>query len=232
MSILLINRPNWIVPVFQELIESDPTVYKIQFKRFPADYMWRDFLDLTPIMLGMEALDLTATEALVTANQAVTDAAAAQNTADEALALGGAGGGARRATMWMDEAHYVTGTPTRQINSAYIGNVIVFTTTLFAEFTFSFVSGALNDGELVFVGTRSNASGEIDIFVDDEFMVTIDLYNSTTLINQEMSAAFGLGNPTFAAGYHKLRVRVQDKHASSLGYACALSKIYLRGASD
>lgn len=253
MAFLLINRPNWVVPVFQEVIESDPTVYKIQFKRFPADYMWRDFLDLSSILVGMEALDTLATGANTTANQALldaadaqtsannaqtdatqalSDAATAQATADAALALGGAGGGARRATMWMDEAHYIVGTPTTLVGDAYIGNFIRYTTTDLAEFTMSFVSGALNDGGVYLLGTKSNNSGIVEVRIDGTLLGTADLYNATTLNNQLMLIGFGFGNPTFAAGYHKLSVKVNGKFVSSLGFAAAFTKVYIRTNAD
>lgn len=248
---LITTNPVFILPVFQEI--SDVDVLIIQYKPFAAFYQWRDFLDLSPIMVGLTELDEAATEALANANQAIldaanaqtsannaqtdatqalSDAAAAQATADSALALGGAAGGARRATMWMDEAHYIVGTPTIQVNDAYIGNFIRFTTTDLAEFTMSFVSGALNDGGVYLLGTKSNNSGIVEVRIDGTLLGTADLYNATTLQNQLMLIGFGFGNPTFSAGYHKLSVKVNGKFVSSSGFAAAFTKVYIRTNAD
>jgi hypothetical protein len=112
MSIfLLTTRPNWIVPVFRQ------TDMLIEYKRFPADYIWRPFLDLSGVVYDdtavwdaiseleatdtatLEALALigadaataqaTADSALANAATAQTTAENAQETADEALALAG-----------------------------------------------------------------------------------------------------------------------------------------------
>jgi len=57
---LLTTKPNWFMPVFQQVGNV------VQFKRFPADYMWRDFLDLsglafddTDINAAIAALEAT-----------------------------------------------------------------------------------------------------------------------------------------------------------------------------
>lgn len=267
MSFLLNPKPNWIMPVFRQQIVEDPFSVKIQFKRFPADYMWRDFIDLTVILSLITAINaqiadmldtmnnmqvqIDETEAIAIdayelavvaqdlANDGIIDAAtayglaeAASNDAAAALALASAGGGARRATMWMDEAHYTVGTPTTLIGDAYLGNFVRYTTTNLAEFTFSFVSGALNDGGIYLLGAKGATSGIVEVRIDGTLVGTVDLYNATTLNNQLLLIGFGFGNPTFTAGYHKLSVKVNGKHASSSGWAAAFTKIYIRTNAD
>src|SRR3972149_1320668 len=155
MTFLLTTKPNWIIPVFRQ------TGFIIEYKRFPADYMWRPFIDLSEVIVDLtdindaiEALDTaviaaqsTADTALTTAtiaesqaNIGIADAATAYGLAEtasidaaNALALASAGCGGRRATIWMDEAHYINGTPTLLVTDTYLGNFIRFTTTDLAE---------------------------------------------------------------------------------------------------
>jgi hypothetical protein len=93
MTILSVTRPNWIVPLFRQ------TGYVIEYKRFPADYRWREFLDLSEIDTRITAIEanlpanLAATLATMTAatataqaraNEGVANAATAQSTANAA----------------------------------------------------------------------------------------------------------------------------------------------------
>jgi len=267
MTFLLTERPNWLIPTFRQQIETEPVSVKIQYKRFPSDYMWRDFLDLTPFITNITDINTQIQDILNTlnnmqvqidetegiaidaydlaiiagdiANAALTDAANAQvsadtanNTADDALALATAGGGGRRATMWADEFHYTAGTPVLLHSSTYRYNFIRYTDTLNAKFTTSFVSGALNDGGLYFLCTKSANSGIITAKIDGTTVGSADLYSATTLNNELALIGFGFSNPTFPAGYHKLEVETTGKFASSSGYAASITKIYVRTNAD
>jgi len=111
MSIFLITaRPNWLVPVFRQ------TGFMVEYKRFPADYTWRPFLDLSDTVYDdaailtsigdLQAADITLNGLIVAAGAdivtaltqsgtALVNAANAQTTADEALAAAAeANGGA------------------------------------------------------------------------------------------------------------------------------------------
>lgn len=89
---LMNNRPNWIIPLFRQVD------FMIQYKRFPADYKWRDFIDLTDFDARMTAIeasippDLAATLDAMTGyiSDAATAAAAAQAQADYATAAAAA----------------------------------------------------------------------------------------------------------------------------------------------
>lgn len=226
MSFILITRPKWIYPVFRQF------GMLVQFKRYPARQTWENFLDLATVTPDLTAINasIAALEGDVAA--AAAAAAAAQVTADEALGLAESGGGGRRAAMWMDEAHYVVGTPTILVSGIYMGNFIRYTTTNLAEFTLSFVSGALNDGGIYLLGSKFANAGILEIRIDGTLVGAVDCYNATTINNQLMLIGFGFGNPTFAAGYHKLSGKVNGKFVSSSGYGVSLIKIYIRTNAD
>jgi len=101
MTFLLNNRPNWIIPVFRQ------TGFIIEYKRFPADYMWRGFLDLSGVVFdptslqdqidalvatdetfATQIIDLAATDVSLAADiaSAIGQASAAQADATTALA--------------------------------------------------------------------------------------------------------------------------------------------------
>lgn len=51
MTFLLTTRPNWLLPVFQQ------TGLILEYKRFPSDYMWRPFLDLSELAFDTSDID-------------------------------------------------------------------------------------------------------------------------------------------------------------------------------
>lgn len=243
---LITPKPNFIVPVFQEFINVDPVAFIIQYKPFASFYQWSDFIDLTPIIVEIATIDQNAQDAQTTADNAQTIATAAlanaataatigedaQETADEALALATSGGGGRRATMWADEFHYLNGTPIVLVNDAYLGNFVRYTDTNNAEFTTSFVSGEISNGGIYLLGVRGSSSGIVEVRIDGNLIGSSDLYNATTQNNYLSLVNIGSGNPTIAAGYHKLSVKVNGKFVSSTGYAAAFTKIYIRSNAD
>jgi hypothetical protein len=85
MTFLLTGRPNWIIPLFQQ------TGYILQYKRFPADYMWRDFLDLSSLVFDPTDINdaIAALDAEVTAvNELATSAYEYADTANSQAAIG------------------------------------------------------------------------------------------------------------------------------------------------
>lgn len=74
-------------------------------------------------------------------------------------------------------------------------------------------------------GIRQNNAGILSWFVDDEEQTdTIDLYASTTQLNQELG--FLLTIP--ADGWHDIESRVNSKHASSSGYRVPINYLRVR----
>ena len=224
---LITPNPIFILPVFQEI--SDDDVLIIQYKPFAAFYQWRDFLDLSPIMVGLTELDEAATEALATANAAALDAASAQATADAALAAAG-GAKNRRVTMFHDEANVSGGTLTLSINTGAIHNFIAFSTAQGFNAVQSFTCDLMPACKIRFIGTVSNASGIMAVYIDENFIGNIDWYNSTTLLNQVKTLSFAANDLT--AGRHTIRLEVTTKNGSSGGYALSLTKYWLSPDND
>lgn len=238
---LVTPNPIFILPVFQEVTDVDVLI--IQYKPFASFYAWRDFIDLSGIVQGLTALDAVATEALdlandaaldaaaaqTTANNALADAAAAQATADEALgAIGGARN--RRVTMFHDEANVSGGSLTLSINTGAIHNFIAFSTAQGFNANQSFTCDLMPACKLKFIGTVSNASGIMGVYIDEVHVATVDWYNATTLLNQVKTVSFAEDDLT--AGRHTLRLEVVTKNISSSGYALSLTKYWLVPDND
>lgn len=63
MTFLLTTKPNWLLPVFRQ------TGLVLEYKRFPADYMWRPFLDLSELSFDTTDID----DAIAALEMSVTD---------------------------------------------------------------------------------------------------------------------------------------------------------------
>lgn len=260
MTFLLTPRPNWLLPLFQQ------TGLVLEYKRFPADYMWRPFLDLselsfdtTDIDEAIAALEMSVTDlydlmdlanadilllytglsdaniAIVAAQNdatnALADAAAAQATADAALAAaGGATPKNRRVTMFHDEANVSGGALTLNINAGFINNYASFSTVQGFNAYQSFACDLMPACKLYFIGTKSNASGIMSVYLDGNFVSNLDWYNSTTLLNQIQFISFAAN--AISAGRHVLRLEVATKNGSSSGYALTLTKYWLLPNTD
>lgn len=251
--ILLIQKPNWIIPVFRQ------TGLIVEYKRFPADYMWRPFLDLSELSVdltaiyasiaALEATDIVladgitdaaalalaaadaADEALAAANEAddTADAAqaaadAAQATADAALASSGVAN-PTTCRVFADELIYVTGTPSTVQSSAVPYGVSVSTTTDLAACRY-WVDLKAGTWEFHFNALKRNDCGRVVISLDSIILEnTLDLYAAATNIMFVRSYT-GITIP--ADGRYQLGFTVSGKNGSSAGFVFAPYKFWGR----
>jgi len=91
------------------------------------------------------------------------------------------------------------------------------------KFQFSLVAEA-GTPHLVFYGVKGVGSGIMFIQTDEHHTYSIDLYNSTTLLNQRISLPITVDE----TGLRTFTVTMSNKNASSSGYACNLNYMVLR----
>jgi len=247
MPVLINGRPNWIIPLFRQ------TGNVIEYKRFPADYMWRGFLDLssiifddTAIMASLEDID-DAIVALMTQDdvqddaiataQAAADAAqaaadAAQDTADDALAGNtvAAKPKNRRVTLWHDEANVSGGTFSHVADTLARYNSLSFTTVTGVNAVQSFACDTMPACKFFFLGVTAPSNGIMQLYIDETAIATVDWWSAGTVRNVIKSVSFVAS--AIGSGRHTIRLEVTTKNASSSGFSLTLTKYWLSPDND
>jgi len=190
MTFLINARPNWIVPVFRQ------TGNIIEYKRFPADYMWRSFLDLsgvavdlTPINEAIAELQLVDAAMLASIEAVAALANTANETAETALstandALAAVGTAADRDAAWMvDESAIIGETGTNSISTSYIYGVAWFTANAGSAFRWRDTLDMSLGGTFKFWFHRFPTGGISNLSVDGNNLGTINFYNASNSFN-------------------------------------------------
>lgn len=204
MSFLLNGRPNWIVPLFRQIGNV------IEYKRFPADYKWREFLDLSSV-----AGD--ASEALETANEAQSSAEAALLQLNQLNFT--------TTAFYGDEMWYSVGTPSRLVTAQYPYNWVTFTTTQHALCHFVNLMDA-GTWEINIMTAKANNFGKLSVTIDGDLIINdLDLYSASTII------PFIHTQIDVVLTGDKVRewtFFTDDKHGSSAAYAMIIVKVWAR----
>lgn len=200
MIFLLNNHPKFINPVFSQDEDGN-----INYKPIPLWHETLPFLTLSPLIEATQTAQADATLAL----EQVGAVTPKQN----------------RVTMFHDEANSSPAL-TLSVSSLYQHNFVAFSTTQGFNAYHSFACDLMPACKLFFLGVKGNNAGILQIYLDDDPITTLDWYNSTTLNNQIQSISFAADE--IVAGLHNLRLEVTSKHASSSGYALALTKYWLK----
>lgn len=81
---------------------------------------------------------------------------------------------------------------------------------------------------MTLIGSRTSASGKVDIYYQGISFVTFDLYRATTELNYRVTASVTFSDD----GWHKIDGVVSSKNASSSGYLARITAISFRQAND
>jgi len=239
MTFLLIERPNWVVPIFRQVDNV------IQMKRFPADYKWRDFIDLTAIVASIpsdladtltgigEAIDTLAAgvvDAQTSAAAATVAAATAQSTADGAVsynttqdaAIAAAAAAAagntsllpQRGHFHSEEQAVTTGTEARNTDSTYPFAGGKYTSTQNAVIEFYLTCRAGSHLVISVLGQKIASGGVITMWLDGTQVNSQDCYAAVT----DKAFTWGQTLGAIAAGDHVLAFKCLTKNGSSSGY--------------
>lgn len=174
MTFLLTGRPNWIIPLFQQ------TGNILQYKRFPADYMWRDFLDLSSLVFdptdineAIAALDAEVTAAYDLAASAyeyadtansqaaigIADAATAYALAESASI--DAGNAQTDATTALTNAATAQATADAALAGTLLPDCAYLVPSNFRTITVGFTTPVLQSGQWTHAYSDLNGSGSI-----------------------------------------------------------------------
>lgn len=165
---LMINRPNWFSPIFSQVGNM------IKYKRFPADYMERDFLDLQPLVDGIEALgtEVTSLQTDVTALQ--TEVAQIENTLGRDFAL-------------FADQFSIIGETTHaySLSTNHRYNFVRYSVSLATNWRGYASADMSAGGNLIVLYMKAPNGGKMDVRIDGELIGQINLYDAANVYNQE-----------------------------------------------
>lgn len=129
-------------------------------------------------------------------------------------------------TLWSDEFVYDVGVKLMATNPNQRFNHMTYATTLGASWTKNF--WVAEDGYQIHThGISHNTYGQLTYYIDGAFVQMIDMFQFSA--THTFNNVWITGAMPLAAGWHTLRGTVTGRHASSTGYICPITKVWLVG---
>lgn len=170
---LITQVVRWFAPIFQQVGNL------IQYKRFPADYMWRDFIDFTDFA-----------NALVALGEAVTQAMSAP---------------ASDFAMFADEANGVPNAVQYTNSNTYRYGHIGYQTAANDGMIWQRSGLYVDGGTFYLLHTKASNGGQSKLFISGVEIGQINFYNAATIDNQ--LAVITLNSGVIENGRHQVTLQ-------------------------
>lgn len=219
MTFLLTTHPNWLLPVFQQ------TGFILEYKRFPSDYMWRPFLDLSELSVDLTDINtaISTLEGQVADHETRIDTAQAAADAAAATAAAAAVGYPSGHTLSPYALEAVSGgfAPPVFSNTSWLSHYCLINgLNAEAKIRLPFEAG---NWSIHMMGVKHSTAGDITCYFDGVSLGFVGAYAAANAL-----FVFSWVVNSVVAGMHEVSFKVTGHQPSSTGYTQYASQIIMR----